>query len=89
MLGLKPKSTGDSTEEYTAREKANSIAKSSIILMLSEQVQFCAIAYCDDENKTTYELWEFLESAYTASNEQAIQNSRIKLDLLVYVEGTD
>ncbi len=30
---------------------------------------------------------EFLESTYTASDEQAIQNIRVKLDSLVYTEG--
>ncbi len=57
--------------------------------MLSEQVQVRAIAYCDDESKTAYELWEFLESTYTASNGQAIQNIRVKVDSLVYIGGTD
>ena len=55
--------------------------------MLSEHVQFCAIAYCNDNDKTAYDLWNFLESTWIASNEKAIQNVRVNLDSLLYTEG--
>ncbi len=56
--------------------------------MLSQAVQVRTIGYCDDTMKTAHEIWQFLESTYTASNEQAIRTLRIKLSSLVYVEGT-
>jgi len=75
--------------EWALWINANAIAKANIILMLSDAVQIRAIAYVDDEAKTAKELWEFLALTYTASNEQAVQNIRIKLDSLVYVEGAE
>ncbi len=62
LLILRPISAGNHTEEYIAWEKANAVAKRRVILMPGEQVQVRLVVYCDDESKTTYELWEFLES---------------------------
>ncbi len=56
LLVLKLSLTGESPKEYTVFKKANSRAKICIIIMLSEQVQVCAIAYCDGDSKTAYEL---------------------------------
>ncbi len=86
LIGLKPEATGPSAAARTAQEKANAIAKGTITLVPSEHVQFGAVAYCDDNYKTAYDFGNFLESAYTASNEQTIQNIRLKLDSLVYNE---
>jgi len=88
-LGLMPAPMGNTAAERRAWNHANALAKSNITLLLSEQVQIRAMAYIDDESKTAHELWEFLNSTYTASNEQAVQNIRVKLDSLVYVEGTE
>ncbi len=48
--------------------------------MHSEHVQVWFIAVCDDSDKNAYDLWNFLKLTYIASNEQAIQNIRVKLD---------
>ena len=89
LLGLKQGPQGSSAAARTAWERASAQAKGNITLMLSESVQVRAIALCDDHSKTAYDLWQFLESTYTASNEQAVQNIRVKLDSLVYVDGTE
>ena len=89
LLGLKPEAQGSSANAINKWREASAQAKGSLTLLLSEQVQVRAIAIIEDENKTAYDLWEFLRSTYTASNEQAVQNLRVKLDKLMYVEGTE
>ncbi len=42
-------------------------------LMIIEHVQAHANAFCDNNEKTVYNVWNFLESTYTGSCEQAIQ----------------
>ena len=64
-------------------------SQGTLTLLLSEAVQIRAIELIEDEDKTAYDLWQFLESTYTASNEQAVQNLRVQLDKLVYAEGAD
>ncbi len=73
LLGLDPAPLGNSAALQLEWNKANTIAKGSITLMLSQAVQVRAIGYCDDSTKTAHELWHFLESTCTASNEQSIQ----------------
>ncbi len=89
LPGLSAEPNGNSAAARTAWEKANFTVKSAISLCLTEQVKVRAMAYTDDDNKSAPELWKFLESTYTASNEEAIQNLRCQIDSLVYVEGTD
>ena len=89
LLGLKPEAQGTSNVAINKWREASAQAKGTLTLLLSEQVQVRAIAILEDDDRTAHELWEFLRSTYTKSNEQAIQNLRVKLDKLVYVEGTD
>lgn len=86
LLLFKEGSESNSAANRVSWNRENSVGKNNIILMLSESVQVRAIAYCDDSTKSAYELWQFLESTYTASNEEDI---RVKIDSLVYLEGTD
>lgn len=88
LLGLKSESAGNYTAPRTAWEWANALAQRRSILMLSEYVQVWAIALFDDTTNTAFDLWEFLESTHTASNEQVIQNIRYKLDYLIYTYWT-
>ncbi len=89
LLGLQPEPTGNSVAARTVWERANFSAKSSITLALTEPVQVRAMACTDDDNKSAHDFWNFLESTFTKSNEQAIQNVRCQIDFSVYVEGTD
>ncbi len=89
LLGLEPAPLGNSAAQQSEWNKASAIAKGSITLMLSQAVKVRAIGYCDDPPKTAHELWQFLESMYTESNERAIHNLRNKLNSLVYVEETE
>ena len=88
LLGLRPEPFGNSAAQRTQWENKSAITKSTIILALSEVVQIRAIALVDDDTKTAHELWEFLATTYTASNEQAIQNIRVKLDSLIFKENS-
>ena len=74
LLGIKAESNGNLPAARTALEKPNFTAKGAIALALTEAVQVRAMAYTDDDRKSAHELWKFLESAYTVSNEQSIQN---------------
>ena len=56
---------------------------------MSASVQVRSIDLYGDTAYTAFSLWEFLENMYIASNEQAIQNTRVKLDSLTYTDGTD
>ena len=89
LLGLKPRPENVTDEEMKKWEDATALVKSDLTLMLSDEVQIRAHEIIDDDERNGYELWNFLESTYTASNEQAVQNLRVKLDSLKYVEGTD
>ncbi len=89
LLGLESAPLGNSAAQQPEWNKGNAIAKGSITLMFIQAVQVRAIGYCDDLTKTAHELWQFLESTYTASNKQGIQNLRKKLSSPVYVEGTE
>ena len=89
LLGLKEEPQGNGQANLNKWREASAQAKGTITLLLSEAVQVRAIPLIEDENKTAYNLWQLLESTYTASNEQAIQNLRVQLDQLVYIEGTD
>ena len=57
--------------------------------MPSDEAQVRTHEIIDDGDRNGYELWTFLESTYTVSNEQAVRNPRVKLDSLKYVKGTD
>ena len=89
LLGLKDGPQGEGLLAENKWKEANAQAKATLTILLSTPVQIRAITICNDETKTASELWQFLESTYTASNEQAIQNLQVQLDKLVYVEGPD
>ncbi len=74
LLRLCAKPNVNSAAARTAWEKANFTGKDAITLVLTGPVKVRAMAYTDDDSKSAYELWKFLESTYTSSNEQAIQN---------------
>lgn len=57
--------------------------------MLSEEVQVRVIAIFDNHDTPPHGPRQFSESTYTSSNEQAVQNIRVKLNLMFYVEGID
>ncbi len=52
------------------------------MLLLSTAVQIRSITIFDYSERTAYDLWNFLETKYTASNEQAVQNLRVQLNKL-------
>ena len=80
----------NSTPEAILKWKTESAkVKATLTLLLSTTVQIRSITTYDDLERTAYDLWNFLETTYTASNEQAIQNLRVQLDKLLYVEGAD
>ena len=60
----------NSTLEARLEWKAESAkAKATLPLLLSTSVQIRSITICDDPERTAYDLWNFLETTYTASNE--------------------
>ena len=89
LLGLKEGPQGNGQANLNKWREASSQAKGTITLLLSEAVQVHAEGLIEDEDKSAFELWQFLESTYTASTDQAIQNLRVQLDQLMYVEGTE
>eukprot|EP00171_Calliarthron_tuberculosum_P009789 IDg9789t1 len=43
----------------------------------------------NDDDKTAFDLWQYLEDTYSVSNAQAIQNLRNQLEAMKYVESSD
>ncbi len=62
-------------------------AKATLTLLLSATVQIRSIKICDDPDKTAHDLWNLLESTYTDSNEQAVQNLQVQLDKICMLMG--
>jgi len=89
LLGLKETPNGNSAAARNKWEEARNSAKGTLTLHLSPGVQARAIEYVDDESKSALDLWNFLNTTYTATNVQAVQNLRNKLEMLMYVEGAD
>lgn len=67
----------------------NEKSKGPFTLSLSEAVQVREIDHIEDDDKTAYDLREFLKSMYTNSKEQAVQKLRAQLDRLTFVERVD
>ena len=89
LLGLQENPKEETEAARTEWQKAQVVAKSNIILHLGPQPQIRSRAILDDDNRTAYELWTFLQNTYTATNEQAIQNLVHQLDNLLYKDGQD
>jgi len=90
LLGLQPH-PGDGTNArqlslWTAKATR---AKSNIVLSLGDAAMSKARLFVDSDERTALELWTELERIYTASNAQAIQNLKNRLDALLYVDGKD
>jgi len=89
LLGLREEPEGSTAAAMLNWRNASTLAKNSLILLLTDTVQIRCMAIIDNDESTAFQLWQHLESTYTASNEQAIQNIRVKLDSLVFAEGAD
>ena len=89
LVGLR-KSPENSDEIGTADwNKAQIIAKANITLHMDSQTQVRTREINDDDEKTAYDLWTALESTYTRTNTQAVQNLKHRLDTLLYSDGAD
>ena len=89
LLGLEEEPLGASNSAITKCRELSAQAEGQLTLLLSEAAQARAIEIIDDNDKTVFDLWKFLLSTYTASNEQAIPNPRIQLDQLLFVDKAD
>ena len=79
----------NSTPEEILEWKTELQTKATQTLLISTAVQIRSITIFDDPERTAYGLRNFLETTYTASNEQAVQNLRVQIDKLVYIEEAD
>ena len=69
--------------------KGSSDIKANSILHFGPQPQVRTRDIFYDDRKTAHDLWTKLESIYTATNTQAIQNLRYQLDILPYKVNDD
>ena len=89
LVGLRL-SPENSDERGTAdRNKAQIIAKANVILHMGSQHQVRTKETIDDFEETAYELCTALESTYTSTNNQAVQNLKHRQDTKLYSDRAD